>query len=184
MKNIADHIFDILENSVTAEATEVKIILGFHNKRFFCRIIDNGKGIESAEVTDPFITSRRERKVGLGLPLLKRTAESTGGFLKISNLGKGGSCLEFEIDLTHIDAKPFGDLASVFIDALICWPAINLKVLINMGKDRKKEIFSSKKIKKVVDYCGLQQKEIREFIHQSINEGLKEAGIDTQFGQL
>ncbi len=35
MKNIADHIFDILENSVTAGATEIEIILGFHNKRFF-----------------------------------------------------------------------------------------------------------------------------------------------------
>jgi len=29
MKNIADHIFDILENSVAAGATEVEIILNF-----------------------------------------------------------------------------------------------------------------------------------------------------------
>jgi len=184
MKNIADHIFDILENSVAAGATEVEIILDFHNKHFFCKIIDNGKGIKSDKVTDPFITSRKERKVGLGLPFLKRTAESTDGFLKISNLKKGGSCLEFKIDLAHIDAKPFGDLPNVFIDALISWPGVDLKVLLNKGDDKKKEIFNSKKIRKIIDYSDLQQKEIRDFIYQSINEGLKEVGIDTQFGRL
>jgi len=183
MKNIADHIFDILENSVAAGATEVEIILDFHNKHFFCKIIDNGKGIKSDKVTDPFVTSRKERKVGLGLPLLKRTVESTGGSLKISNL-KRGSCLEFETDLAHIDAKPFGDLPNVFIDALICWPGVDLKVFLNMGDGKKKEIFNSKKIKKIIDYSDLQQKEIRNFIYQSIDKGLQEAGIDAQFGRL
>ena len=35
MRDLADHLFDILENSVKAEATEVKIILGIKDKIFF-----------------------------------------------------------------------------------------------------------------------------------------------------
>jgi len=35
MKDIADHLFDILENSVKAGATEVKIILGIKDYLLF-----------------------------------------------------------------------------------------------------------------------------------------------------
>jgi hypothetical protein len=37
MKDLADHLFDILENSVKAGAIEVKIILGIKDKLFFVR---------------------------------------------------------------------------------------------------------------------------------------------------
>ena len=37
MKDLADHLFDILENSVKAGATKVKIILGIQDNFFFVR---------------------------------------------------------------------------------------------------------------------------------------------------
>jgi len=66
MKDLADHLFDIIENSINASATEVKIILGIKEKLFFCKIEDNGSGIKDEDVTDPFVTSRKTRKVGWG----------------------------------------------------------------------------------------------------------------------
>ena len=83
MKDIADHLFDIIENSVNAGAKEVIAKIAYNESYFFCSISDNGKGISGQEVLDPFVTSRTTRRVGLGLPLLKRTAEDTGGYLKI-----------------------------------------------------------------------------------------------------
>ena len=54
---------------------------------------DNGKGMDAemvARVTDPFVTSRTTRKVGLGIPLLKAAAEACNGGLAIqSEPGKG-----------------------------------------------------------------------------------------------
>ena len=182
MKDIADHLFDILENSVKAGATEVKIILGIQNSLFFCKIEDNGMGIKDKDVTDPFVTSRKTRKVGLGLPLLKKAAEGTGGSLRIFNLEKGGACLEFKIDISHIDAKPFGDIARTFVDAIYGWPKVNFNIFIQKEDNKKISIFSSKKIREIVSYYEMQQKEIRNFIYGSIEEELKKMGIDSQFG--
>jgi len=182
MKDLADHLFDILENSVKAGATEVKIILGIKDKLFFCKIEDNGSGIKDEDVTDPFITSRKTRKVGLGLPLLKRTAESTGGFLEIHNSEKGGVILEFKIDIAHIDAKPFGDIARTFIDAIYSWPDVDFNIFIQKEDNKKISIFSSKKIREIVSYSEMQQKEVRDFIYDSMDRELKKIGIDSQFG--
>jgi len=182
MKDIADHLFDILENSVKAGATEVKIILGIKDSLFFCKIEDNGMGIKDKDVTDPFVTSRKTRKVGLGLPLLKKAAEVTGGSLRIFNLEKGGACLEFKIDIAHIDAKPFGDITRTFVDAIYSWPKINFEIFIQKEGNKKLPVFSVKKIREIVNYSEMQQKEVRDFIYGSIDEELKKVGINSQFG--
>lgn len=182
MKDIADHLFDILENSVKAGATEVKIILGIKDKLFFCKIEDNGSGIKDEDVTDPFVTSRKTRKVGLGLPLLKRVAEITGGFLKIYNSEKRGVILEFEIDIAHIDAKPFGDIARTFVDAIYSWPKVSFDIFVQQKNNKKLSIFNSKKIRGIVSYSEMQQKEVRDFIYNSIDRELKKLGINSQFG--
>ena len=182
MKDLADHLFDILENSVKAGATEVKIILGIKDNIFFCKIEDNGSGIKDEDVTNPFVTSRKTRKVGLGLPLLKRAAESTGGVLKIYNSERGGVTLDFKIDISHIDAKPFGDIARTFVDAIYSWTKVNFDIFIQKESNKKLSIFSSKKIREIVSYPEMQQKEVRDFIYSSIDEELKKIGIDSQFG--
>jgi hypothetical protein len=184
MKNLADHLFDILENSVTAGATEIKVILGLRNKRFFLEIKDNGSGIKNRDVTDPFVTSRKERKVGLGLPLLKKTAENTNGFLEISRLGGGGTFLKFETDVSHIDARPFGDLSKVFVDAVRSWPGVDFEVLIEREKSKNEQVLDTKKIKDVMGCLDIQHKEIQDFVYQSIDKELKRIGINTQFGKF
>ncbi|MCK5595541.1 sensor histidine kinase [bacterium] len=184
MKDLADHLFDVLENSVTSEATEVKVVLGFCNKRFSCKIKDNGRGIKSEDVTDPFVTSRKERKVGLGLPLLKKTAETTDGFLRISKLEGKGTFLEFETDISHIDAKPFGNLAKVFADALRSWPDVDFEVLIEGEKNEDEQVLNTKEIKEVVGCSDIQHKEIHDFVYKSIDKELKRIGINTQFGNF
>jgi len=184
MKDLADHLFDILENSVKAGATEVKITLRIKDKLFFCKIENNGSGIKDENITDPFVTSRKTRKVGLGLPLLKRAAESTGGFLKIYNSEKGGVILEFKIDIAHVDAKPFGDIARTFVDVIYSWPDVDFEIFTNIENNKKIPVLNSRKIKNIVNQYEMQQKKIRDFIYQSIDQEIKKIGIDNQFGIL
>ena len=154
MKNIADHLFDIFENSVNANANSVTMNLAFSEGLFYCCISDNGIGITGEEVLDPFVTSRKTRKVGLGLPLLKKAVEDTGGYLKIKRANqKGGTSLEFEINMSHIDAKPFGDLPLTFADIYFAWPDIDLKLYITKNSKREK----------VLDFHRMREKENRGF---------------------
>lgn len=182
MKDLADHLFDILENSIKAEATEVKIVMGIKNTIFFCTIEDNGMGIKDEDVTDPFVTTRKTRRVGLGLSLLKKAAEDTGGFLKISKLKRGGTKLGFETNISHIDAKPFGDMARALVDVIYSWPKVDFDIFIQNRGYKKELIFCSKEIKGIVSYSEMQQKEVRDFIYNSLNKELNKIGINFQFG--
>ena len=95
MNEIALHVLDITENSISAGATLIFIQINELEvaDNYEVIISDNGKGISPEmlnKVTDAFVTSRTTRKVGLGLPLLKQNAEQTGGSFTIqSEVGKG-----------------------------------------------------------------------------------------------
>ena len=162
MKDLADHLFDIIENSVNARANEVIIRMENTDDYFICSIIDNGTGIPGQEVLDPFVTSRKTRRVGLGLPLLKKAVEDTGGYLKIWRVdGDGGTGLEFKINLRHIDAKPIGDLARTFSDIFLAWPEIILKLFV-IKEGSEKLVFDFQKLRDEIeqglkDYTGIRK---------------------------
>ncbi len=116
MKELALHLLDIAQNSVTAGARHIDLTLE-ENEQRDCRLMiaDDGKGMTPeflASVTDPFTTTRTTRKVGLGLPLLRMMAEQTGGSMEIeSQVGVGTTVIAL-FRAGHIDCPPLGDLPS------------------------------------------------------------------------
>ncbi|MCF8380619.1 MAG: ATP-binding protein [Bacteroidales bacterium] len=118
MKEIAYHILDILQNSLRAEAGDIKLTIEESQRSNSIRICieDDGKGMEKEmllKVFDPYTTSRTSRKIGMGLSLLKYQAELSGGGVNVeSEKGKGTSVnVWFQKD--HIDRQPLGDIAGV-----------------------------------------------------------------------
>ena len=84
MREIALHLLDLAENSVSAgaHAIEISVCEDLDADRLTARIEDDGRGMDEEtvkKVTDPFYTSRTTRKVGLGIPLLKEAAEACNG---------------------------------------------------------------------------------------------------------
>jgi len=78
------HILDIAENSTRAGAKNVHITLTEDTDRnlFTIEIADDGRGMspdEQQRALDPFYTTKKVRRVGLGLPMLAEAAERTGG---------------------------------------------------------------------------------------------------------
>jgi hypothetical protein len=182
MRTIADHLFDILENSVNAHASKIMVTISFLKHIFLCRIIDNGSATNLNNVTDPFVTSRKTRRVGLGLPLLKSTVEGTGGYLKLSQLEKSsGTCLEFTVNMAHIDARPFGDIPAVFIDALRSWPEIEFEIFINNAKIKRK-ILDTVELKAILELDIIQDIEVLNYIGKQLKKELFRIGINQQFG--
>jgi hypothetical protein len=124
MQDLAHHILDIAENSVRAHATLVIIRLQERPEEDLLRleIIDNGEGMSEEmrrEVLSPFTTSRTERRVGLGLPLLAQAARETGGDCRVESIPRHGTRVVADFRLGHIDRRPLGDLVETMLTLII-----------------------------------------------------------------
>ena len=95
MDEIASHIMDIVANSVSAKANNIIVAITKDTKKVLLtlRIKDDGIGMDedmARKVQDPFFSTKIGKKVGLGIPLLKGTAETTGGsFLSLKCRRRG-----------------------------------------------------------------------------------------------
>ena len=124
MREIAHHILDLVQNSVTANATLIQLIIAedYKQNRLSIKIVDNGVGMSQEiveKVIDPFYTTRTTRNVGLGIPMFKVNAEMCGGGMTItSEVGKGTEVYVW-FDHNHIDRPPLGDMASTTVGIVL-----------------------------------------------------------------
>lgn len=122
MKELSLNILDIAKNSTVAGASLIEISLVTDEKGFLTLTIrDDGCGMDEEtlrRVSDPFYTTRKTRKVGMGLPLLRMAAESTGGALSIESSvcpDAHGTTVIATFDTRHIDFMPVGDVVSSLV---------------------------------------------------------------------
>lgn len=183
MREIALHLLDIAENSVAANAARIEIAvcedLPADRLRAFVR--DNGKGMDAetvARVTDPFVTSRTTRKVGLGIPLLKAAAEACQGSLEIeSQLGRG-STLRVEFQHSHIDRMPLGDLAGTVLTLVIAYPAIQwiftYEAVLPGLEERVEFTFDTQPVIEVLGDLPLSEPGVIAYLRDLLEEGVAE----------
>ena len=110
------HVMDIAQNAVAAGAANTRILLRMDPAadRLELTVEDDGRGMTEEQAhaaLDPFYTSRTTRKVGLGLPLLRLTAQLTGGDVAIESAPGKGTRVTAWFGLSHIDRPPLGDMA-------------------------------------------------------------------------
>lgn len=116
MKDLSLHILDIVENSIAASATRIKIAIAEDVEKdlLTLEIQDDGKGMDAEareRALDPFFTTRTTRRVGLGLPLLAQAARETGGSLELASASGEGTTVRATFQLSHPDRRPLGDIA-------------------------------------------------------------------------
>ena len=122
MRDLSLHLLDLTQNSVTAGASLVEILLTLEENGWLTMVIrDDGRGMSPellARVTSPFATTRTTRKVGLGIPMMQENAEKTGGKLSIRSTEGEGTELTVTLDTKHIDCLPlenYGTLLSLIL---------------------------------------------------------------------
>jgi hypothetical protein len=181
MKDLSLHILDIAQNSISAKASLIQITIDEDkfNNRYVLTIEDNGSGMPPemlAKVTDPYTTSRKTRKVGLGLPLLKLNAELANGHLEISSeLGVGTKVVAtFEFD--HIDRVPLGDTAGCVV--MLAQMNPNLDFIYKHITPKGEYIFDTKEIKVILDDLSIQDLSIQKYLKEMVEENLKDIGYD------
>lgn len=176
MRELSLHILDIIENSRRAEADLIKIIIKEQLSNDLLKIIieDNGNGIDSKKlesITDPFITSRTTRNVGLGLSLFKSAAESCNGNLEINSELNKGTKVKAEFKYDHIDRAPLGDLTTT-ISNFIAANGDQVDIVYYHYFEDKSFKFDSREIKAELDDLSIQSRQIIAWIREYIEEHL------------
>lgn len=124
MTEISLNVLDITENSVKAGASLIRISVEASTAKDILSITveDNGCGMspeQLAKVTDPFFTTRTTRKVGLGVPFFKQSAEMTGGSFDIRSQQGVGTVITASYVLSSIDRMPLGDMVSTMHQLIV-----------------------------------------------------------------
>jgi len=154
LRTIADHIMDIAQNAVKAGAKNIRIYIEEIPGKIFKFVVeDDGPGMDEetlSKVFDPFFTTRdpKVRKVGLGLPFLKQSAEATGGYVKLKTKPGKGTRVEALFHLDHVDCQPVGDLPSIFSTLIFSEDNVNWYIRRKKGEDEYE--VTSDAVKKVL----------------------------------
>lgn len=115
MEDLSLHILDIVENSLRADArnVDVKVTESQKDDTLILEVNDDGDGMDEETVrqaVDPFFTTKRGKKVGLGLAFLAQAAREAEGKLEVESTKGRGTKVIATFKLSHIDRKPLGNL--------------------------------------------------------------------------
>jgi anti-sigma regulatory factor (Ser/Thr protein kinase) len=176
MRELSMHIMDIVENSISAGATLIEILIRQSIDRDLLEIevIDNGKGMDKdflEKVFDPFVTTRTTRKVGLGIPLFKAAAERCDGSFDIQSEPGKGTRVKASFRYSHIDRAPMGDLVNT-ITALVAGNE-QTDFVYHHITDKGEYVLDTREIKKILGDVSINNIKVIEWMRTNIEEGLK-----------
>ena len=176
MKDLSMHILDIVRNSVEADAKDIFVSMKIDADHILTiKFEDNGRGMSPEmvkNVTDPFVTTRTTRKVGMGLSLMKMNAELTGGKLSVESEQGKGTTVSARFNLSHIDCLPFGDLGSVF--SMLLGGNPNQKFVFEFSTKDDQFSINSDEIWAIIKETGISQLKMMKILKEMINNNLKE----------
>ena len=180
MKELSLHLLDVAKNSTAAGAKNVAITLGEDGDGWLTiTIADDGRGMAPeflAQVTDPFTTTRTTRKVGLGLPLLRLTAEQTGGSLDIASTVGVGTTVTARFDRRHLDCPPLGDMAGAV--ALLIQGSPEVELTYRHTTPRGEAALDTAQLREILGDVSLAEPEVFAWIQDSLTEQENEAAVE------
>ena len=173
MRELSLNVMDVAQNSVRAQASLVKIIVNESDKDDLLKISieDNGCGMtqeQVSQVIDPFFTTRTTRKVGLGVPLFKLSAEQTGGSFDIKSKPGEGTLTEASYIKSHVDMTPLGDINSTVEILIRCNPDIDF--VFTRSTDSGSFTLDTRELREVLGDVSLDTPDVLEWIKQYLEE--------------
>ncbi|KAF0234211.1 MAG: hypothetical protein FD181_3704 [Prolixibacteraceae bacterium] len=175
MKTLADHVLDIVQNSIRANATLIEIKVELDKKNDLCvlKICDNGYGMSTEilkKATNPFFTTRATRKVGLGLSLLKQNAEMANGRFNIRSELNKGTEVEASFQFTHFDRPELGEIWDTYYLTML--GNTNVEIVYEHKTNKGSFKISSSEIRENTEGVPLQQTDIRGAITDLIKNNI------------
>lgn len=174
MKELSLNILDITENSVKAKATLTQILLTETADTLTIQIVDDGCGMSEEtvkSVIDPFYTTRTTRNVGLGIPLLKLSAEQTGGGIDIKSQqgdANHGTTVTARFFKNHLDFTPLGDVVSTIVTLIQGHPDTDF--LFSHKSENGEVSLDTRELRAVLEGVPLDTYEVIKWIEENLKE--------------
>lgn len=183
MNEISHYVLDILGNSVRAGARVVRLTITESPRENIYRMVfeDDGKGMGPElleEVFSPWMTTRKERRIGMGLPLLKQGAQQCGGDLVVDSTPGVGTTVTVAFEYAHLDRPVAGDIAGSVVMTAASAP--DIVFLYTHTTDKGTYRFSTVEVEEALDGVSLNNPSIMRAVQEMIRENLDEigAGLD------
>lgn len=175
MEDISSHIMDIVMNSVTAGANHIILAVEKDPRTLILSLTvsDDGSGMDAQmveKVQDPFFSTKTGRKVGLGIPLLKGTAETTGGSFSLTSEKGVGTSIRATFDTRHPDLPPLGNIRDTFFVLVVSHPEIDFDLRYSV--DGKDLLLNTAEWRKELDGVPLNHPEVIGFLSKYLDEHL------------
>ncbi|MBQ7218972.1 MAG: sensor histidine kinase [Ruminococcus sp.] len=173
MRELSLNVMDVAQNSVRAEADLVKITVTESDRddNLTISISDNGCGMtdeQVQQVIDPFFTTRTTRKVGLGVPLFKLSAEQTGGSFDIKSKVGVGTTTTASYVKSSVDMTPLGDINDTVKILIRCNPDIDF--VFSHSTDLGEFTLDTRELREVLEGVSLDTPDVLEWIGQFLEE--------------
>ena len=175
MNELSLHILDVVQNSIKANASLVKIIVTENtlDNSYVIEIIDNGHGMNEktlSEVADPFFTTRTTRKVGMGVSLFKMAAEMADGSFVIESKVNQGTKVTATFTNDHIDRAPLGEIEESIIILILNENDIDIYYEQNLNQSQF--VFDTREVRKVLDGIPFTNYDVIMWIKNNIKDGI------------
>ncbi|MFI3226890.1 MAG: ATP-binding protein [Clostridia bacterium] len=183
MQELSLNVLDIVQNSIKARATviEISIFIDETLKTMSIEIYDNGCGMTSEQITqviDPFYTTRTTRRVGLGVPFFKMSAEMTGGEFEINSTVGVGTVIRSLYKTDSIDFMPLGDMPATMVSLIAVNPDIDF--IYTFSVDERRFTLDTREVKQITEGIAINSPEILSFIKDFLRVNAEEIATKGQ----
>lgn len=173
MQELSMNILDVAENSVRAGASLIEITI---DEQPVCNLLtviiaDNGCGMTAEQVknvTDPFFTTRKTRKVGLGVPFFKMAAEITGGSFDIRSEAGRGTTVTAKFVRSSVDRMPLGDVNETMVTLIQCNAETDFLYTRRFGNEEL--VLDTRAFRKELGDIPLNEPKVIKFIDAFLQE--------------
>lgn len=172
MDNIALYLLDLAQNAIVAKANHIDIHIK-EDDMLVLEMKDDGCGMDEEtlqKASSPFFTTRKTRKVGLGLSMIKMVSEQTSGEFQLTSKPNEGTTLKVSFDIHHMDMPPLGDFGDVIVMLAIHQDMNDFT--FTYEKDNKQYIFHLNDMKELLGdtlHDIYVMNYLKDYINQEIN---------------
>ncbi|MEO0258591.1 MAG: ATP-binding protein [candidate division WOR-3 bacterium] len=176
LAELSMHILDIVQNSISAGASLIRVRVEEDKEKDFLliEVEDNGRGMDPEtieKVQDPFYTTKSYKKVGLGIPLFKQTAQHCDGSFEIKSQRGQGTLVRATFKRSHIDLPPLGNLKDTILTLIIA--ELKVDFIFEIKVDGTFFTLDTRDLKRELQDVPLNHPEVIRFLKEFLDENLK-----------